>query len=45
MHPIYTNENFRPDSLKRGFKSWADIEAELVRQQDEYDNDSRRDRL
>lgn len=45
LHPVYTNENFRPDGLKRGFKPWAEIQAELIRQQDEYDQDERRDRI
>ena len=45
MHPVYTNENFRPDSLKRGFKPWAELQKEIERQQDEYDNDHRRERL
>jgi hypothetical protein len=45
LHPVYTNENFRPDGLKRGFKPWAKIQEELIKQQDEYDNDARRERL
>lgn len=40
LQPIYISERFRPDSTD-GRRSWADIEAEITRQQELYAEDHR----
>ena len=40
VHPVYIDEKFRPDG-RTGVKSWADITAEIERQQDQLSEDKR----
>ena len=40
VHPVYIDEKFRPDG-RVGVKSWADITAEIERQQDQFSEDRR----
>lgn len=40
LHPSYIKEEFRPDS-RSGIKTWASIEDEIVKQQDEIKEDPR----
>lgn len=40
LHPSYIKEEFRPDS-RIGVRSWADIENEIVKQQDAIREDPR----
>lgn len=41
LHPKYLKEEFRPDNLKKGMKSWEEIVSELERQQDSFAEDKR----
>lgn len=40
LHPFYIKEEFRPDSRK-GIQSWAEIVAEIEKQQDAFAEDPR----
>jgi len=40
LHPSYIKEEFRPDS-RTGVRSWADIENEIIKQQDAIREDPR----
>lgn len=40
LHPSYIKEEFRPDSRK-GVRSWAEIQAEIISQQDAFAEDPR----
>lgn len=45
QHPVYTHDAFRPDSIKRRFKTWAELRSEIEKQQDEYKQDPRRENI
>ena len=40
LHPTYISEKFRPDS-RQGVKPWADITAEIIKQQESFVEDHR----
>jgi hypothetical protein len=41
LHPIYTDDRFRPDSIRKGFKAWAEVVAEIEKQQEVFMEDRR----
>jgi len=41
LNPVYTDDRYRPDSIKKGFKAWAEVVDEIERQQEAHNEDRR----
>lgn len=41
LNPVYVDDRYRPDSLKRGTKTWKEVVAEIERQQEALVEDPR----